>query len=183
MKRPAFTLLEVLAALVLSAVLMFGVMAVVASPRNRNLAAVVAVDPMAPGDDTLDRLADLLREDLMLARSVEAGADRLTLDGPLALDDASRERSHRPARVVYAVEKDANGAWLVRTQSAQDVLSTGIVRRDLVTRGVRRLAVSSADGQTPAGQPTRTWRLSVWTTDAEQPDVDRVLATVSRGAQ
>lgn len=130
----AFTLLELLLATALTAVLMVGVLAVVA-----NLGAPEAAAGHVPDRErnrALEACLDLLREDLAHAVAVDASqANALTLVGYAALDDRARERTHRPVRVRYGLERIDGRAWLVRRQDALDVKTNETVQRDLVCCG------------------------------------------------
>ena len=75
----------------------------------------------------------------------------------------------------YQVQDIGGQAWLVRRQTALDVLTNFNVQRELVCYGVRRFElVRSAD----AG-----WRLRVWTADRDEPSYDRIVTGQGGGAQ
>ncbi len=139
-RRSAFTFLELLLAMTLTALLMVGVLAVISrvmGPSSELSVHEDANSSAVPGDSGWVRL---LRRDLEHARAVTANADGdLVMAGYLALDATNHGLTHRPAVVTYHVEPVAGRHWLVRRQALLDVLSTDNVRRDLVCHGVRRL--------------------------------------------
>ncbi len=152
-----FTLLELLMATALAAMLMVGVLAVVASiaspaheaaqTRGQGVRGIGQVVSDAP---PVDAWVALLREDLAHARSVKAQPDgSLVLAGYTGLAGAGRERSHRPAVVTYSVKRIEGRDWLVRRQVLLDVLSNQNVQNDLVAAGVSRFEVLR-DGKAPA---------------------------------
>ena len=188
-RRHGFTLLEMLLALMVSAMLMTGVLAVVTGLDARGLAS--GATPQAEAErmaDTVEAWVRLLREDLANATVGAGRENELTLTGYAALAGPQRERTHRPARVVYRIEDVAGRRWLVRRQTVLDLLSNDNTRCDLVCRGVRRFAlVWTPDAMTTvpesrAERPTGgLWRLRVWTDDGEAPTYDGVVAAESGG--
>jgi prepilin-type N-terminal cleavage/methylation domain-containing protein len=187
-RRRAFTLLEMLTATVLLGLLMVGVLAVV---RDIGAGGGPVASPLAPHAvadiDDIGYWMGLLCEDLDHAQVVDASVpNRLTLTGHSALDAASSEQTHRPARVQYELQDIGGRPWLIRRQTAQDVLTNENVRRDLVCYGVKRFELVRLAGAAPAGQgggkPAVVWRLRVWTDDLEQPLCDR-LVTVQGGGE
>jgi prepilin-type N-terminal cleavage/methylation domain-containing protein len=142
----AFTLLELLVATALSAILMVGVLAVVADLGAAAVAAQEKADPAAPlGPQALEAWVRLLREDLRHARTVVADKEgELVLVGYGALD-AARQRTHRPVRVLYRIEEVRGRPWVTRRQAALDCLTNQNVQRDLVCGGVTRFELEGAD--------------------------------------
>ena len=110
-----FTLIEVVVALTLSAVLMIVVTTVMgqAITLRNDVAAAAAT---LPGDELL---RDQLTRDWTLADAVLVADDGFWLLGQLLRDDASGRMTQRPAVVRYRVV-DAAGRWLTRTQWAVD---------------------------------------------------------------
>lgn len=153
----AFTLMELLLALVLSAVLMMGVLAVVTNLGSPGLSAS-STNAAADGAGTtvppeIDAWVELLRGDLAHASHVSARPDRIALTGYGALDTASCERTHRAVAVLYALEDIDGRRWLVRRQAALDVLTNRNRQRDLVCTGIERFSLVR-EGQTnlPTGE-------------------------------
>lgn len=159
MTRPAgFTLLELLLASALTTMLMVAVLGLVAQSGHP---ADQRGDP-ASRDAAVDGLIDALRSDLEHAVAVRADeANRVELLGHAGLDAASRERSHRPVRIVYRIEEIDGRRWLLREQRLLDVLTNRNTQRDLVAAGVesfeltsRPFAVDRGDRDvSPAGRP------------------------------
>lgn len=189
-RRRGFTLLEMLLALMVSAMLMAGVLAVVTGLGARGVAAA---GPNAEGEQmaaAVDAWVRLLREDLANATAVAGLENELVLTGYVALAGAEAERTHRPVRAVYRIEDLAGRRWLVRRQALLDVLSNDNTRQDLLCRGVRRFEVvwipdvaAVATGKRAGQQPGGIWRLRVWTDEGEAPAYDRVVAVESGGGE
>ncbi len=150
--RRAFTLLELMLASALSALLMVGVLAVVA-----DLGASGGIQQVQLGDDQqpLEACAAVIRDDLVHASKVyESATDELTLFGYGALDAAGRRRTHRPVLVQYRFERIGDRRWLVRRQASLDVLSNQNVQRDLVCAAVAKFEVTPRDGPAAPGGGT-----------------------------
>jgi len=182
-RHGAFTLLEMLAAVVLSGVLMVGVLSVVrdlgagGSPIRAQLASHAAA-----GADEIDHWVDLLREDLDHADEIDASKpNELILTGHSALGAADCEQTHRPARVQYKLQDISGWPWLIRRQTALDVLTNSNVQRDLICHGVKRFELVPAAGTTLVKQGDKgrkavvAWRLRAWMNDQDQPSYDRVV--------
>jgi hypothetical protein len=159
----AFTLLELLLATALTALLMIGVLAVVA-----DLGAPEAAAGPVPGREearAFEACLDLLHEDLTHAVAVNASkANELTLVGYASLDGCGRERTHRPVRVRYTLEQIDGRSWLVRRQDALDVRTSENLQRDLVCCGFRGFQLlqdryawgldeEASEGEAPADGP------------------------------
>lgn len=160
----AFTLLELCIATVLSTVLMIGVLAVVMDLRDPALIASSddAVDESAnptlrraDEEAAVDAWVRLLREDLdhaVVIDAVEPG--RIAMIGYGALNGRCRRRVHRPVRIVYELVRRSEASWLIRRQTALDVLTNRNRRRDLVCSGIERFELASfMDGVRQAPRP------------------------------
>jgi prepilin-type N-terminal cleavage/methylation domain-containing protein len=185
----AFTLVEMLAAIVLSGLLMVGVLSVV---RNLGAAGSPVAAQLAPhavaGADDIDRWVELLREDLDHADEVDASVpNELTLTGHGALGEANCEQTHRPARVQYKLQDIGGRPWLIRRQAALDVLTNDNVQRDLVCHGVKRFELVCSAGAAPVGQGGRgrkasvSWRVRAWADNQDQPLCDRFVTVQGGG--
>ena len=166
--RHGFTLLEMLLAAVLSVMLMVGVLAVIASLGT---AAGKAGEQPVPAADAIDGWLRLLQEDLNLAVRIDTSRpNELTVTGYAALDDSGRERTHRPARVLYRFEEVAGRRWLIRRQALLDVATNQNVQRDLVCDGLSRFELLPAPVASAKSDLKSTlWRLRVWTDDQAKP--------------
>jgi hypothetical protein len=144
-----FTLVELLAATVLSALLVITLLMVVASlGRERTAIAKRAASQTPPG------VVDLLRWDLLSARSLRMKDGVMTLSGFGSLDRRTlAPLSHRPVDVVYDVRELGGESWLVRRQmeKGQRPLT------ELVCAGVREIRASPLrveDSPAPTTKPT-----------------------------
>jgi len=148
MSRHGFTLLELLLATVLATVLMVGVMAIVTDlgvsrSHARNPASGPNASRPAAEIDQLDAWARLLCEDIRHADDIDTSdKDLLAFTGYNALDPSCRRRSHRPVRVTYEFRDIDSRKWIVRRQTALDLLTNRNVQRDLVCCGVSRFELT-----------------------------------------
>lgn len=108
----AFTLIEVLAAVALSAVLLMVLVTVAVSVKKgeRRLAAHAAEGERHAA------LFDLVRHDLVHARTITIEKNLLIIDGYGALDGETLAPLHRPAIVTYALAEVGGGVGLLRSQ-------------------------------------------------------------------
>jgi hypothetical protein len=137
MKRTAFTLVELLAATALAALLLaagFGVIGSLGRTRaalaRQNAARSYAAEAV-----------DLLRWDLANARYMKATPDELTLTGYGGLDPETVAPRHRPVTVRYRVAAAGGRTWLVRDQTDLDVATNRNRSTALVCSGVAGFAV------------------------------------------
>jgi len=154
--RTGFTLVELMAALLLMSVLMVGVLAVIGAlaemPRAGARAGGEAAGEEEAGGTRTAQGAQpawltLLAGDLAHAdRMLVARRDRLTFIGMGALDTRDRRRRHRRVRVTYFLEEAAGRSWLIREQVAEDVLVSRNLQRDLVAVGVSGFEIAPRGG-------------------------------------
>jgi len=143
-----FTLLELLLATVLATVLMVGVMAVVTDlgvSRSHIQPPPAGSDASKTGAkiEPLDAWARLLCEDIRHASAINTSRKGvLALTGYNALDPSRLRRTHRPVRVLYEFRDIDGRKWIIRRQTALDVLTNQNVRRDLVCCGVSRFELT-----------------------------------------
>lgn len=139
-RRPGFTLVELLLATTLSTLLLIGVMAVVTGlSSSAGFERSVGATGHATDPAVVDSWLRLLREDFENARRIELLSDtELEVVGYAALDPQSGERTHRPVRVVYAIERVGGRDWVVRRQTALDVLTNKATTGALVCGGLSR---------------------------------------------
>jgi len=104
MSRRGFTLLEVLVASALAAMLMvavLGVLGQITTPMAKQGWALPADSPNAG-----DALTRLIRSDLSQADRIDASTpNQITLEGWLSLSPVGLERSHREVGVRYRIER------------------------------------------------------------------------------
>ena len=163
MKQRAFTLIEMLLASVLATTLMVGVLSILPRLQPAEAARYSGDDRSSrkPTFDGMEECIALLRDDLRHADEFDFAQDgQVTLVGYCGLDRVSRQRTHRPVRVTYLVATVNGRDWLVRRQSALDVLSNDHVQWDLVLSGVTRFELAPAEGEAATSskpKPIPTW--------------------------
>ena len=132
----AFTLIELVAATALSAVLLTVVLSVVRTVNR----------PPAPTGATTDTAAPLsrqLRWDLANAVVLRTDSRGLTLGGYGSLDPATLEPTHLPVVVTYTLRPAGGRLWLVREQSSLDARAEGGTADELVCGGVATFGVDA----------------------------------------
>ncbi len=129
-----FTLIELVAATALSAVLLTTVLAVVRTVNRPDPAGA------APDDAPLARQ---LRWDLANAVVLRTDAGGLTLAGHGSLDPDTLEPTGRPVVVTYSVRPAGGRNWLVREQASLDRLAEGGPWAELAAADVAGLTVDA----------------------------------------
>jgi hypothetical protein len=117
--RRAFTILELLAATALTALLMIAVLHVIGSLGRSRAALLRQPDAGAWRSDLLDSL----RHDLANATTASFRPNCITVAGHGALDRNTFARIHEPVTVVYGLATIHGRRWLVRRQTPRDGLS------------------------------------------------------------
>jgi len=116
----AFTLIELVVALLLGTLLLITLMGVL-----RHSFSVVGT---SLSDEPLtmrrDVLIEQLRRDLTNARRMQVGINRFELAGFIHRDPATLIATHRPARVLYEVRKNGRLSILFRTQTDEALALT-----------------------------------------------------------
>ncbi|MBX2851119.1 MAG: prepilin-type N-terminal cleavage/methylation domain-containing protein [Phycisphaeraceae bacterium] len=186
--RSGFTLIEILLATILTAVLMVGVLAVIVSVSGP-IQHSDEPGPSTIGQVDLDAITRVLAADLAQARRIETDGGELKLMSYGGLDPQDRSRTQRPVNIDYRVQWAGEAPWLVRTEQALDGQAVMARHDELVAPGVTRIALDP-----PADQPpriTRTgsghrileepivlpadglWRLRLWGQGRRDPIIDR----------
>ena len=138
--RRAFTILELLAATALTALLMVAVLHVISSLGRSRAALARQPDAGAWRSDLLDTL----RRDLSNATAADFRQDGITLVGHGALDRATLAHIHEPVTVIYGLSVIHNRRWLVRTQSPRGGLSNEAPWSELLCPDVSAFTVQPA---------------------------------------
>jgi hypothetical protein len=138
--RRAFTILELLAATALTALLMAAVLHVVGAIGASRATLARHSDAGAWRSDLLD----LVRRDMTNASKVTFRADGMTLTGRAALEAGTLELRHEPVTVVYGLSVIDGRAWLVRRQSPREGLSHAPAWAELVCPNVTGFVVRRA---------------------------------------
>jgi len=151
--RRGFTLVELLAATALSAVLMLAVLQVIGSlGRSRAPRAGQAM----PADADL---VELLRHDLAQSTEIRYATSAFTLIGCADIAPGERVASHQPVTVTYSLMPLQGRSWLVRRQTARNTRSMDAPSIELVWPDVTGLEVR------PSGTPV----VATATAGASQP--------------
>ena len=142
------TLIELLAAMALAAVLMTavaGVLRLLAAERR-------AVEDNRVPPIWKERLVEQLRWDLINSRSMSVAPTRLLLSGYAGCDFASGAVTQCPAEVTYQLYRRNERNWLVRREFHQDSADRDRRRTELVCDSVCKMTVQRIeDGVQEAG--------------------------------
>jgi hypothetical protein len=144
-RRRAFTILELLAATALTALLMAAVLHVVGA-----LGVTRATLARQPADDS--EMLVQLRRDLTNATAAAFARDSITLTSHELLDPATLNSLQDPVTVTYEVASVHGRRWLVRRQTSRTAAENRIPMTELVCPDVAGFSVRAA-GLTPVGQP------------------------------
>lgn len=152
MIRSGFTLLELLLATMLSAMLMVGVMAVVVDIGRTSQALKTTTSAQPDDASTIDEQAmtnwiTLLRADLeQSAGRIDTSVGRLEMIGFHAIS-SSGPAEHYPVSISYYIKQVGNDSWVIREQKRLDVLSNQNINRELVCRGVSKFILAAEESQ------------------------------------
>lgn len=193
--RRGFTLVEVLLATLLLALLMTGILAVITDLGATRVALEPprreSAGPSGPETQALESWARLLQSDLLHARTVDTSRENRLAFAGYAAAAAAPSELHRPVQIVYAIETINRRACLIRRQTLLDVASSDNVRRELVCCGIARFTLTRvsapARSTLPASpQPAHTgssqWLLRVWGQSPDHPPFERILSLQTGGA-
>jgi hypothetical protein len=141
--RPAFSLVELLATLAATALLMVAVLNIV-THLSRDAARARAAVPLPC--ERADRVVAMLRWDLSHARGVQQEAEpgRIVLCGYGGIDPVTRTPTYRPAQVRYRVVDSGGTPALVREQQYLDDARDPQPWSDLVSRAVSYVSITRA---------------------------------------
>ena len=173
-RRQAFTLVQMVAATVLAAVLMVTALLVIAGlGRERRIAA--ASEKLEPSVEMME----LIRWDLVNAREMSTNRGQVTLIGFGSLDEDASPRSHVPVEVVYEVQRAADRSWLVRRQRTEDRRGRGEWSVELVCADVARFEVTEV-GEKPVPRPRAATTTRPTSAPASRPSVLPTIASCVR---
>ena len=141
-KRPALTLLEMLAATVIASMLFVALTSLLRTTANQER----AVESKLERQPATQLLADLLRRDLTNAHYLQSSPSGVRLVGTIAQDWNTREPTGRLAEVSYRVAKIGAVPWLLRREVHLDVTSTQRAREELIWSGASAIEIL-ADNQ------------------------------------
>ena len=138
--RRAFSILELLAATALAALMMLAFLHVIGSVgRTRAAMARRGGDEAWKAD-----LLETLRRDLVNATGIRYDGGRVTLTGHAALDRATLAPGHEPVAVTYGVRSVGGRGWLFRRQAPRDGFSAGPAWEELVCPDVTGFSLRPA---------------------------------------
>lgn len=138
--RRAFTILELLVATALTALLLLAVFHVLGSLGRSRTTLAQQTDSGTWRSDLLQTL----RYDLVNATAANFHRDGVTLTGHGALRRTTLARSHEPVTVVYGLATIHGRRWLVRSQSPRDGLSNDPGWSELICPDVNGFTIRSA---------------------------------------
>jgi prepilin-type N-terminal cleavage/methylation domain-containing protein len=166
MRKCGLTLVELTVALALSALLATATLAAAAQMAKGEKQAP------SKNEDAQARLKALIEMDIVHGQSWRATKDGLMLQTWACLDGKTREMSHRPVTVMYAVHHIGGRSWLWRRQQGQQTADE-LVCPDVesVTIQAKARSVGPASNWRaltdevsvellPTGQPVRKW--TIW---------------------
>lgn len=170
MNNRAFTLLEMLLALVLSTLLMVAVLAVLADLGGEGSvldSSANTIDPAKP-EQVWQAWADLLTEDLRHSRATALAENSIEFLGQRSLGGPGFAVEHRPVLIRHAIRDIGEHRWVVREEFQLDDQTNQNRRSDLVCRDVGRFELIRH------GDEQRTRRVSL---DLDSGSIGAVTST------
>jgi type II secretory pathway component PulJ len=152
-RRSAFTLVELLAALSLTALLTAGL---AGSLRGLNAQRKITADKLADRPARRRFLAQLERE-IAQANHLRAAPNRLVIVGFGSLDPSDSSNSHQPIEIEYAIETISNRSELVRRQRAVPQLNNQRRPAESILADVTTFQVSALE-ENGAKDGTAVWQ-------------------------
>jgi type II secretory pathway pseudopilin PulG len=178
MTRRGFTLVELLAANVLAALLVVAILSVVGAV-GRDRRAQAALEQDRTTQSTGDDLARLVQWDVSNATRWRALGDAYLFEGHASLDPQTLAPTDLPVTVRYELIESAGRRWLTRSQTRRDDTAAGSWSTPLCAD----LSGLSLEPAAAAPSPPRsTWqrlpsqmRLTVTWTDPKHPKLEKTL--------
>jgi type II secretory pathway component PulJ len=146
-RHNGFTLMELLAANVLAALLMVAVFGVLGS-LGRSEAATTAIDQARTASAEREAMVRLIERDLVNAARVMVGVDRILIQGHGSLERSSLAMNNLPVTVDYQINEAGGRRWLVRGQQSR--LADRSRWSELVCPDVERIELRPAEERWPA---------------------------------
>lgn len=195
-KTRGFTLLELLLASVLMAVLMVGVMSVIANVVRPAASLSESRDSESP-DEEAQAWVRVMHDDLRQARTIQTQGGEVVVMNNGGIDPLTQQRTHRPVIIRYAIKKVGERSCLVRYEQSLDTREVMPERRELVGIGVTRLELvppaefllepdaspQSVTKKNLAEEEKKIeppidglWTLKLWTDLSDRPTIERGLA-------
>ncbi len=134
-----FTLIEVLATVTLSALLMLGLMGVIGS-LGRSGVLSSPTRQLRP-TQRLENAADQIARDLQHARKLRVEYDRVICLSYRSIDPTTGAIDQRPSQIEYEIRRLAERSWLIRRQTRLDVLTNLNATTELICEGVTELGL------------------------------------------
>jgi type II secretory pathway pseudopilin PulG len=178
MTRKAFTLVELLAASVLAALLIVAILSVVAA-LDRDRRAHAALDLDRTTQTVNDNLFRLMQWDFSNATRWRSFDGAYYFQSHGSLDPRTLAPTDLPVTVRYELNESAGKRWLTRSQTPRDKASGGAWSAPLCAN-VADLAIVPADNPLPPSQsewqklPSKV-RLTLTWTDPKRPVLDQTL--------
>src|SRR2546429_5013762 len=141
MKRKAFTLLELLLANMLIAILLGALLLLISSLSREQKRTTAAQD-----QDPTNSILTLLRHDLSNSESARPLPNQrgFILTGHAGLDSKSLTPTDRRTRVIYEIRRRANTLWLIREQTYLDDAIKPQHFEELIATNITSLSLSGA---------------------------------------
>ena len=148
LRRSGFTLLELVAATLLAAMLCVAVMGITANSARQSR----EIKNQFPARPWLAPLAEQIHWDIVQARSFRVRPDSIELHGFGGRDFTTAVAYHGPTVVTYQIVKDGDVHWLLRKEAHVDDLTSRFFRTEFVCKDVGSIRLSALSGQSDVGR-------------------------------
>lgn len=146
-----FTIMELLIASVLAAILMIGILF-----ATTQLARQVQRQKHLPSPTQFNPVIERLRKDISQATECRVTENQIHLRGFMWLDSQSQMQTGQPAQVIYELVQINDANWLIRYQRQLSNLTLDDSDANLLCKGIitmQLLALSSPPEDTPEVTP------------------------------
>ena len=167
-RKIAFTLVEMIVALVLGTLLLATLMGVL----RRSFSEIVSSTRDDSNFNRMTLLVDQLRRDMSNARRILVGDNRFELVGFGHRDPLTLVATLRPARVVYEIRKDGMRSILVRVQieDSRGLPSTSVPFVEPVYVGAANLLLTSNEARAFSPLDSMGFEVAVQSSQTGQRD-------------
>ncbi|HCD32464.1 MAG TPA: hypothetical protein DER01_08640 [Phycisphaerales bacterium] len=138
--RRGFTIMELLIASTLAAILMVGILFATTQQAKQVQRLQTQTSPLH-----FDTVIQMLRSDLMLATACKVTEDQIQLQGYMQLNSKTQSQTQKPAHVIYRLVAIGNDHWLIRHQRDPSSLTLQDSSANLLCKGITSMQLLASE--------------------------------------